>query len=133
MDISDSAGEFEVNFDQNMGFTGHMLAVGSTSSGKTYFCAKMIERNLRGPKKFRRRFLIFSSEWNTDKTLKPLKSDRFNKYVDGYDIGEDTYKNTNWQSPEEFFQNEVELRVDNAPEGCVKNTREDSDSTSQVF
>ena len=76
MNISDTSGEFHVNFEPDpKQYTHHMLLAGGTGSGKTHFAREMILRNLDGPKRSRRHFLIISSEWNEDSTLKPLKKE----------------------------------------------------------
>jgi len=120
MDISDTKGEFIVDFEEDPNeYTHHMLLAGGTASGKTHFAREMCLRNLEGPKKFRRHFLIISSEWNEDSTLKPLKKDKFRQWVRGVDVSENALKDSQWSTKEEFFANEVKLRVEHAPRGAV--------------
>ena len=120
MDVSDTKGEFIVDFEENPNeYTHHMLLAGGTGSGKTHFAREMCLRNLDGPKRSRRHFLIISSEWNEDSTLKPLKKEKYNQYVTGIDISENSLKDSEWTTKEQFFQNEVKLRVEHAPRGTV--------------
>ena len=120
MDISDTHGEFIIDFEENPNqYTHHMLLAGGTGSGKTHFAREMIMRNLQGPKRFRRHFLIISAEWDADSTLKPLKQEKYRQFVRGVDISENSLKDSEWNTKEEFFQNEVKLRVEHAPRGAV--------------
>ena len=120
MDISDTSGEFIVDFeDDPTEYTHHMLLAAGTGGGKTYFAVQMILRNLNGPKKLRRHFLIISSEWDEDSTLKPLKKEKYHQFVKGIDISENSLKESEWNTKEEFFANEVKIRVEHAPRGAV--------------
>lgn len=120
MNVADTSGTFQINFVPNPNeYTHHMLLAGGTASGKTYFAVQMCLRNLEGPKRFRRHFLVVSSEWDEDSTLKPLKKEKFQQYVTGIDISESSLKDSEWRTKEEFFANEVKLRVEHAPKGCV--------------
>lgn len=120
MDIRDQSGEFEINFDPDPDvFSGHMLYVGSTSSGKTYTASRMCLRNLEGPVKSRRHFLIVSSEWDSDKTLAPLKQDKYSEFVDGIDVSASSFKESQWNTKEEFFENEIRMRIENMRRGGV--------------
>ena len=120
MDISDQTAEFQIEFEQDpTQYTHHMLIAGGTNSGKTYFAVNQILRNLDGPKALRRHFLIISSEWDDDSTLKPLKQDKYNQFVHGVDVSEDSLKESEFNTREEFFKNEVKLKVDHSPKGTV--------------
>ena len=120
MDISDTSGEFIIDFEENPNeYTHHMLLAGGTASGKTHHAREMILRNLNGPKKLRRHFLIISSEWSEDSTLKPLKKEKYRQWVQGVDVSENSLKDSEWNSKEEYFANEVKIRVEHAPRGAV--------------
>ena len=120
MDISDTEGVFVVEYDtDNTKYTGHELACSGTGAGKSYYFVNKALHNLKGPKSSRRRFLIFSAEWNDDKTLAPLKHQRFNEYVEGIECSEAAVKDSQWNSEDEFFENEIKMRVDFAPPGSV--------------
>ena len=110
---------FEIGFEKNNDYSGHMLFCGGTASGKSFAASRMCLKNLQGPKRYRRQFLIFSAEWDTDKTMKPLKDNKFGKYVTGIDVGEDALKNSEHENAEQFFKNEVELRCEYAEGGTV--------------
>ena len=117
MNIEDQSGEFVIPFPPGKNFCGHELVVGSTSAGKTYTVVQKILENLKGPKKDRRNFVYFSAEWNRDKTLEPLRDKRFAEYMDGVDCSEDALKDSQWNSSEEFFVNEIKIRC--AQRDCI--------------
>ena len=120
MDISDTNHKFVVEFDSNPNeYSGHELICSGTGSGKTYYCVKKILHNLNGKKTQRRNFIIFSAEWNTDKTLAPLKADKFDPFIKGIDCSESTFKESRWETELDFFKNEIKLRVDHAQRGTV--------------
>ena len=120
MDISDSNATFETNFpDGSDTWPSNAIIAGATSSGKTYWAMDRVLRNLKGPKKNRRKFLWFSSEWNSDKTLKELKKDKFQEYVKGTEISDSALKDSEHDSAIEFFKHEIEMRCDTAAPGTV--------------
>ena len=120
MDVSDTSGHFQIDFDKgNTEYSGHMLICSGTGGGKTYFAVQMILRNLKGPAAQKRHFVIVSSEWNEDSTLKPLKQEKYQQYVTGIDVSENSLKDSEWGTSDEFFENEVKLRVEHAPRGAV--------------
>lgn len=119
MDVSDTTQQFVVDFDENLEHSGHLLAVSSTGGGKTFFCGQMVIRNLDGPKALRRHFLVISAEWHGDKSLAALKHDKYREYVTGVDVSEDSLKNSQFSSAQEFFDNEVKIRCENLPRGAV--------------
>jgi hypothetical protein len=120
MDISDTDGVFVVNYDKDVNaYSGHELAASGTGSGKTFYFVSKALNNLKGPKSERRRFLIFSAEWNSDKTLFPLKHQRFSEYVEGVDCSESSLKDSQWNTEDEFFENEIKMRVEFAAPGTI--------------
>ena len=120
MNIADTQSEFVVNFDKDPNvYSGHELICSGTGAGKTYYATQKALRNLKGPKAQRRRFLIFSAEWNMDKTLAPLKQERFRNYVEGVDCSEQSWKDSQWDSEDQFFENEIKRRVEYAPPSTV--------------
>ena len=120
MNIADTKGTFQIDFEPNpKEYTHHMLLAGGTGSGKTHFAVQMILKNLEGKKEFKRHFLIISSEWSEDSTLKPLKKEKYQQFVRGIDISENSLKESEWNTAQEFFANEVKLRVEHAPRGAV--------------
>ena len=92
---------------------------GASGSGKTRFFLDKIIRNLQGKKKNKRKFLWFSAEFNKDKTMKPLKADKFRYNFTGVDIGEQAYAMSQWTTREDFFQHEVKMLMDSARPGEV--------------
>ena len=88
MNLTDTSQNFRVRFDADATkYSGHELIVAGTGAGKTTYFVNRTLQNLKGPKTRRRQFLIFSAEWAADKTLSPLKSERFLNYIDGVDCG----------------------------------------------
>ena len=65
MNISDTKGQFEIQFDtNNTEYTGHILICSGTGGGKTYWAVQTLLKMLKGSKKTRRHVLVISSEWN---------------------------------------------------------------------
>ena len=118
MNIEDQPSEFKVKFPPGQEFAWHHLIVGGTGSGKSFTASQMALDNLKGPKRDRRKFKYFSAEWNRDKTLKELRDKKYSEYVTGIDCSEESLKEGQWNTPEEFFKNEIKLRCEHA-ENCV--------------
>ena len=120
MDLGDTGYTFRVTFDKDATkYSGHELIIGGTGSGKTTYFVNRTLQNLKGPKTRRRKFMIFSAEWTADRTLAPLKAERFINYVEGVDCGEAAFRESNWDTEEDFFHNEINLRVRGAEPGTV--------------
>ena len=64
------------------------------------------------------KFIYFSAEWLKDKTLEPLRDKKYREHVDGIDCSDEGLKNSQWDTAEDFFKNEIQLRCDHA-ESCV--------------
>lgn len=118
MNLDGTQGEFEIPYPPGEVFEGHVLICAGTNSGKTYWATQRILKNLKGPKKDRRQFIIFSAEWDKDKTLAPLKHERFRDNVHGVDVSEQSVRDSQWQNSQEHFENEVQFVVNSAP-SCV--------------
>ena len=121
MDLSgDSQEQFVIPFEPDITkYSGHHLICSGTGSGKTYHFLQLALYNLKGPKRNRRKFIIFSAEWNTDRTLAELKKERYRPYVHGVDCSEQTFRDSQWNTPEDFFKNEIKLRCDHAEPSTV--------------
>ena len=120
MDLAKTDGKFAIKFPPgNESFEGHTLICGGTNSGKTYFAVQRILANLNGPKNDRRQFIILSAEFNKDKTLAPLKHEKYRDYVVGVDCSETAVRNSQWQNGEEYFENEVSFLVNSAPPSVI--------------
>ena len=118
MQLEGTDGKFQIEYPPGEQFEGHVLVCGGTNSGKTYWCTQRCLQNLKGPKKHRRQFIIFSSEWNQDKTLAPLKADKYREWVHGVDCSESSVRDSQWANAAEYFENEVMFIVNSAPP-CV--------------
>ena len=115
MNVEDQAAEFRLRYPPAGEWVPHELVVGSTKSGKTWkICHDRILRNLKGPKKNRRKFKYFSAEWDRDATLAPLKKPKYQDWVEGIDCSDQALKESEWNTPEEFFRNEIQIRVEHA-------------------
>ena len=111
---------FRVRFDKDKTkHSGHELIIAGTGSGKTYYVVQRILQNLKGPKARRRNFIIFSAEYDADKTLKALKKERFEKYITGVDCGTSAFHESVHTTEEEFFEKEIREKVEEAPPGTV--------------
>lgn len=121
MDLSDSNSTFEVNFPKGSDtWPNNLICAASTSAGKTWEISQRVLRNLKGPKKDRRKFLWFSSEWNTDRTLAELKKEKYKEYIRGCEISDQAVEDSDHDTAEEFFKYEIELLTNHAPPGnCV--------------
>ena len=122
MDISDQPNmKFEVNFPKGNNTWGCLeLAVGASSSGKTFHCVEKVRRNLDGPKADRRKFLWFSAEWKIDKTVAPLRDlDRYREDVIGIDCSDGEVEDSQYDSALAFYQNEIASRVEHASPGTI--------------
>ena len=119
MDISDTKQDFVIDFENNKGYSGHILIVGGTGSGKTHSYLELVLRNLNGPKEQRRNFLIFSAEYEKDKTLEELRKDKYAYYITGVDVSEQGQRDSQWSTNEDFFQNEIKLKAEYANAGTI--------------
>ena len=118
MDLSGTNHEFEINFPDKP-FIGHTICCGSTNCGKTWSQKERALRCLNSKKSSRRRVLWFSSEWDSDKTLKELKKDKYSEYVTGKEISDSAVKDSQYDSAAEFFKGEIEMVIENAPAGSI--------------
>jgi hypothetical protein len=119
MDLSGTDQEFTFKLPpggDTYGFSH--FCCGNSGAGKTHFCSRLCQTNMDGPKKDRRHFLYISNEYNIDKTLAPLKADRYRDLFTGVDISEGTIRDSQYD-PQAFFDNEIQLRVDTAPRGTM--------------
>jgi hypothetical protein len=121
MDISDTKSKFIIDFPKGGDTYGWCTFVcGGSGSGKTHWVVDRILRNLNGPKQDRRTFIYCSAELELDKTLIPVRDNK--KYKDsfiGVDISEEAVKSAYETSPQEFFENRVQMVVDTAPAGSI--------------
>ena len=121
MDIADTDQSFVVDFPKGGDTYGWCTFVcGGSGSGKTYWCVQRILRNLTGPKKDRRVFIYCSAELELDDTLAPIRDNKkFKDNFVGIDISEDAINNSHEESPQQYFENRVQLMVDTAPDGAI--------------
>jgi len=119
MDLKGTPESFQYNFKPKSEFNPHLLLVGNTASGKTFWFKELCLRNLKGKKENRRNFIIISAQYYRDKTLRELRHEKYSKWVTGIDAGEDGLKNSEHDTPEEFFKNEILMRTQHAEPSTV--------------
>jgi hypothetical protein len=120
MNIADTPFQFETNFPPGSDSWGNNeICCGATSSGKTWHIKERCKRNLDGPKRDRRRFLWFSSEFDSDASLKEMKKDKYNEYFSGKEISDAAVKDSEHDNAQDFFDYEIAMKWDNAPPGTV--------------
>ena len=61
----------------------------------------------------------FSSEFDTDATLKELKKDKFQEYFSGTEISDAAVKDSDHATAQDFFDYEIAMKWDHAPPGTV--------------
>ena len=71
-----------------------------------------MKRNLDGPKKDKRNFIYISNELTIDKTLQPLRADKYRDNFMGIDISEGAIKDSTL-NPFEYFNYEHDKEYDN--------------------
>ena len=120
MNVSDTPFSFETNFPPGSDSWGNNeICCGATSCGKSYHISRRCLRNMDGPKNDRRRFLWFSSEFNSDATLKELKKDKYQEYFSGTEISDAAVKDSDHANVQDFFDYEIAMKWDHAPPGTV--------------
>ncbi len=131
MNIEDDSKRFVIDFPPGSDTYGWANFVcGGSGSGKTHWVVDRILRNLKGPKKNRRSFIYCSAELSLDRTLAPVRdNDKFKDYFVGVDISEDAIKESNL-TPEEYFEQRVQMRVDTARDGTILIADDYLDSTA---
>ena len=92
---------------------------GGTGSGKSFYLQKKLLTMLDGPKADRRKVIYFSPEWNLDTTIAPLKADKYKEWVTGIDCSDDSIEQSQFNTPEEFFKNEIQTRAKYASRGTI--------------
>ena len=133
MDISDDSKRFTIDFPKGGDSYGWCCCVcGGSGSGKTHWVVDRIERNLKGPKKERRNFIYCSAELTLDKTLGKVRdNEKFKDWFHGVDISEEAIKDSEL-SPEEYYDQNIQMKVDTAPPGTILCCDDYRDSVPEV-
>ena len=119
MDISDTESTFEIRFPPNKEWAASEIVCAGSGAGKTHYTVSRCLANLKLKPSQRRHFYYFSAEWNLDTSLQELKQEKFKEYVTGIDCGEEAVNESMYETAEEFFINEIKLRVDTAEPSSV--------------
>ena len=118
MDLGDTDQFLRIDFPPDgKTWTGLHVTIGSSGSGKTYQTLDLILRNLHGPKKNRRHIVYASTELYTDKTLKKLMGERYIHYVTGEDLSDEAFEESEHNTVEEWFKNEILPKLKSVREG----------------
>jgi hypothetical protein len=136
MDIGDSKQFLRVDFpEDSKEWSGLHITIGSSGSGKTYQTVDLIQENLRGPRSQRRQFVYASTELNKDKTLRDLMKDKNSPWVQGIDMSHDAYKESDSNSPEEWFRATMLPILNTVPPGghIVLDDPKDSDAAKWLL
>ena len=119
MDLSGTDQTFDFRFPPGGDTYGwSTFCCGNSGAGKTRWCVDLILKNLNGPSKDKRHFIYVSNEFHIDKTLTPLKKDKYRDYFQGVDISDHSLTESE-KTPQEFFETEVKVRIDACPRGTI--------------
>ena len=105
---------FELNLPRDRTtWGGTYTCIGNSGAGKTRWVVDLCLRYLRGTKPYARRTIIWvSPEYSIDKTLKPLKEQRYAFNVIGIDISETALKKSG-MDPGTYYQTKVHDIIEN--------------------
>ena len=118
MDIGDSAQFLRVDFPEDKKeWSGLHITIGSSGSGKTYHTVDLIKENLRGPRQQRRQFVYASTELSKDKTLENLMRDKYKPWVQGIDMSDTAFKESDADTPEQWFLRDMLPILSTVPSG----------------
>jgi hypothetical protein len=134
MDISDDQQSFVLDFPEGGNTYGWCCFVcGGSGSGKSHWVINdRILRNLKGPKKNRRKFIYCSAELSLDKTLAPVRDDeKYSEWFCGIDISEEAIKESSL-TPEAYYDQKIAMRVDTAVPGTILVCDDYRDSVPEV-
>lgn len=77
--------------DDKKQFSQHWVVIGSSNSGKSYWCLQQALQSLRGPPKGRRQIVWASTELEDDETIKPLLAGGLKKLVTTIDTSQTAF------------------------------------------
>ncbi len=99
---------------------GTYTAFGSSGAGKTYYVVSMIERYLKsvGSGAPVRAVIWLSPEEKIDKTLRPLKQQKWREYYYGIDISEKAVKEAK-MGAEQYFEERIKSVIDKHGENAL--------------
>ena len=118
MDLGDSSQFLRVDFPQKKDeWSGLHITIGSSGSGKTHHSSDLILRNLKGPLRNRRQFVYASTELNKDKTIKRLLQEKYQPWVQGIDMSDEAFGESDAGSPEEWFEKDMLPILKSVPPG----------------
>jgi hypothetical protein len=119
MDVSGTNQRILVDFPDDGAWAATMLVCAGSGNGKTWFLKEMCKRCMLGKAKNKRNFLWISNEYEIDKTIKELKTSKFQKLFRGIDISDDAYKDSEAATPDEFYNKHVLPEINNVPSAGV--------------
>ena len=113
---------------------GTFTLFGSSGAGKTHTLVAMIEnyfRRTQGAIQVRH-VIWLSPEEKIDKTLLPLKKEKWRKYYTGIDISEKALKQSNL-SAKEFFETKIASVIEQSGEDCILVLDDFKDSAVDLY
>ena len=114
MDLTGTDSQFVFQFPKGSDTYAYSTFVcGNSSAGKTYWVKTLIENNLKGKKKDRRKFVYISNELHLDKTIQPLLAEKYSDNFIGVDISEESIEESE-MDPTEYFLKKVKAVVEAA-------------------
>ena len=132
MDLSGTKNEFIFSFPPGGDtYPWSTFVCGSSGAGKTHWVVDLIKKNMDGKKADRRKFIYISNELEIDKTLQPLRTEKYRDYFTGIDISEQAIEESE-MSPIEYFEKVVKSRISNAARGTVVVADDAQDSDPQL-
>ena len=118
MDIGDSKQFLRVDFpEDSKEWSGLHITIGSSGSGKTYHTVDLIKENLHGPRPERRQFVYASTELSKDNTLESLMKDKYKPWMQGIDMSDDAFKESDADTPEQWFLQDMLPILSTVPKG----------------
>ena len=111
---------FEHNLPRDKSkWAGTFLMVGNSGAGKTYYVVQLILRYFRATRPSARRTVIYiSPEIKIDKTLKPLRENRYTFNVIGIDVSEQALRESGLDAAS-YFEAKVRSIVDKHGEKAI--------------
>ena len=116
----DDSVEFQLNFPlKPTDWPGTFTCIASSGGGKTHFVVAMILRYWKRCDIVRRRPVIWlSPELEIDKTLEPLKKERWRLWFHGIDISEQNLRKKGMDAAS-YFQTEIQDKIESVGENAL--------------
>ena len=119
IDLRDTPYEIVWKYEDKVSdWPGSAVVCGSSGSGKTWLIVSQITEALKRKKK--RTFVYISPEYNIDETLKTIRNRKsWIKWFKGIDVSEDTFKESELGSVDDWWNKEILPQLEKQPPGTV--------------